>query len=539
MRRRHPDLQGRRHRLRALHGGHEARPRQLRLHRQRPLRHAGPDLHGGPRRGRQGLGRGGRRPWRARDRARLGGQRRRLRLLQRHDRLRRRGQDRDGHGQSDGFVAKYDATAMLEWMVQLGDTGNDQANAVAVDASDNVYVVGNFSNKVTFQTMPTATTITGGPGIFVAKLDKSGKPQWANGYTGNGIHVRRRSPSAPTAPPSPSRGSPAAISPSAPRRSIPWTRPTTPTASSSPSTPRAARSAGSGRSRAAPSTRTRPCTGWRSTRTGASFVVGSAKGDVDFGDTLPVDDARQRPELRVCPLHQPRRHHLEAAFVGQDNTVQTRRWGGPGPGRRHVPDRRLPGSAARLPRDEPGRAPWARRSSTNATFVVRLDGSGSGVWGKAFTPTNLGSPERQHRLGRLHHRRRRLFSRARGRLLHRLAGDPPGPVADAGADAGSDAGDGGRWTRGATPARAARSPARAAGTGWRSSSPPTSAPSCGQRSSATPTTTRSTAWRSTPARSNPLGASAVAGQFAKSVNVGGGPVSCIGSNDIFFARLAP
>jgi hypothetical protein len=92
---------------------------------------------------------------------------------------------------SDAFVAQYDPKGALRWVVPLGDIYDDQATAVAVGANDDVYVAGYFIYKITFPTMP-PSTITGGPGIFVVRLDKDGHTKWGRGYVGNpnvGAHV--------------------------------------------------------------------------------------------------------------------------------------------------------------------------------------------------------------------------------------------------------------------------------------------------------------------------------------------------------------
>jgi hypothetical protein len=94
---------------------------------------------------------------------------------------------------SDAFVAQYDPKGTLRWVVPLGDVYDDQATAVAVGESDDVYVAGYFTDKITFATTP-PSTVTGGPGIFVARLDKDGHTKWGRGYVGNlstGAHVAK------------------------------------------------------------------------------------------------------------------------------------------------------------------------------------------------------------------------------------------------------------------------------------------------------------------------------------------------------------
>jgi hypothetical protein len=91
---------------------------------------------------------------------------------------------------SDAFVASYSPTGTLNWMTQLGDTGPDQVTALVVDGSGNVFVTGNFDNKLTFASPSTVSPITNGAGLFVAKLDNAGTVKWAKGFVGDaGAHV--------------------------------------------------------------------------------------------------------------------------------------------------------------------------------------------------------------------------------------------------------------------------------------------------------------------------------------------------------------
>ena len=95
---------------------------------------------------------------------------------------------------SDNFVAKLDAAGNYLWAVQLGDNQSSSITALAVDATGNVYVAGNFSSyNLTFG--------AGGPRLFnssaeneafVAKLDGTTR-QWlwarrAGGTGSDGIN---------------------------------------------------------------------------------------------------------------------------------------------------------------------------------------------------------------------------------------------------------------------------------------------------------------------------------------------------------------
>ena len=80
-------------------------------------------------------------------------------------------------GNQDIFLAKLDASGQALWAVRAGNTDDDIGHAVAVDAADNVYVSGYFSNSVTFGSF----TLNGNGAMlgFLAKYDSQGMCQWA------------------------------------------------------------------------------------------------------------------------------------------------------------------------------------------------------------------------------------------------------------------------------------------------------------------------------------------------------------------------
>ena len=74
-------------------------------------------------------------------------------------------------GSEDAFIVKYDSGGVVQWMSQVGTTGQDFARGIAVDASGNRYVTGISSGDL------------GGPnhGIsdaFIVKYDTVGPVQW-------------------------------------------------------------------------------------------------------------------------------------------------------------------------------------------------------------------------------------------------------------------------------------------------------------------------------------------------------------------------
>ena len=70
----------------------------------------------------------------------------------------------------------------LEWVKQVGGTGQDEAFSVAVDAAGNVYTTGSFSHTVDFDPGEGIFNLTvppQGEDMFIQKLDASGNFLWA------------------------------------------------------------------------------------------------------------------------------------------------------------------------------------------------------------------------------------------------------------------------------------------------------------------------------------------------------------------------
>jgi len=74
-------------------------------------------------------------------------------------------------GKQDAFLAKYDATGALLWTRQLGTTGPDESNSVAIDLSGNVYISGRTLGSL-------GGLNAGSDDVFVAKYNNSGGLLW-------------------------------------------------------------------------------------------------------------------------------------------------------------------------------------------------------------------------------------------------------------------------------------------------------------------------------------------------------------------------
>jgi len=86
----------------------------------------------------------------------------------------------------DAYIAKYDPSGNLIWIVNLTGNGFDTFLDIVADNSGNVYVSGSFNSTVV--TLGTQTLTGGGPSYnyFLAKINASGQVVWAkNSQSGN------------------------------------------------------------------------------------------------------------------------------------------------------------------------------------------------------------------------------------------------------------------------------------------------------------------------------------------------------------------
>ena len=83
-------------------------------------------------------------------------------------------------GQYDVYVAKFDPDGMHLWSKRFGDLNSQVANAVAVDAAGNVVVAGDFAGAMDFG--GGALTSAGNTDIFIAKLDPNGAHLWSKRF---------------------------------------------------------------------------------------------------------------------------------------------------------------------------------------------------------------------------------------------------------------------------------------------------------------------------------------------------------------------
>lgn len=89
-------------------------------------------------------------------------------------------------GTLDGFVVKYSGSGQFQWIRQIGGTGADCGQDIHIDAANNLYVTGYFSNSVVLNSTQNAI---GGSDALLVKYDINGLCTWSGniGGTGNDI----------------------------------------------------------------------------------------------------------------------------------------------------------------------------------------------------------------------------------------------------------------------------------------------------------------------------------------------------------------
>lgn len=91
-------------------------------------------------------------------------------------------------GGTDVFLAKYDPSGRLDWLLQAGGPEDDQGFDIAFDAERNIYLTGAFIDSATFRgvTGPEKTVTGSGQTIFLAKYAPTGALLWVRTGTSDG-----------------------------------------------------------------------------------------------------------------------------------------------------------------------------------------------------------------------------------------------------------------------------------------------------------------------------------------------------------------
>jgi PKD repeat protein len=87
----------------------------------------------------------------------------------------------------DVFVAKYSAAGQHLWSQRFGGVGDDIATAVAIDRGGNILMAGSFAGTVDFGGGP--LTSAGESDIFVAKYSPAGVHLWSRRFGGAGLDM--------------------------------------------------------------------------------------------------------------------------------------------------------------------------------------------------------------------------------------------------------------------------------------------------------------------------------------------------------------
>ncbi len=93
------------------------------------------------------------------------------------------------NGGNDAFLAKYDTSGVLIWVISSGGNGSDEGCSLNLDNDGNIICGGLFSSTATFGTKSGPTmnkTSIGGHDIFISKYSPAGILQWVSSAGGQG-----------------------------------------------------------------------------------------------------------------------------------------------------------------------------------------------------------------------------------------------------------------------------------------------------------------------------------------------------------------
>lgn len=90
----------------------------------------------------------------------------------------------NSRGDSDIFLAKYNAQGKLVWVKQEGGSDADAPYGIGKDKQGNIYLTGDFGRTATFGSFSLKSI--GYNDIFLAKYDENGNCSWAKRYGGSG-----------------------------------------------------------------------------------------------------------------------------------------------------------------------------------------------------------------------------------------------------------------------------------------------------------------------------------------------------------------
>jgi hypothetical protein len=90
-------------------------------------------------------------------------------------------------GQNDLFLAQYNGTdGTHRWSKNVSGSMGEAAKAIAIDGANNIYVTGYFQGAINFGTGTLRVPFTSDLDVYVAKFNSSGTNLWAKNWTNNG-----------------------------------------------------------------------------------------------------------------------------------------------------------------------------------------------------------------------------------------------------------------------------------------------------------------------------------------------------------------
>lgn len=86
----------------------------------------------------------------------------------------------------DAFISKHDGAGSLIWAKRLGGTAGTTAEAITIDANNNIYIAGAFGGTADFDPGPGVYNLTsaGGADVYTMKLDSAGNLIWVKQLAG-------------------------------------------------------------------------------------------------------------------------------------------------------------------------------------------------------------------------------------------------------------------------------------------------------------------------------------------------------------------
>jgi hypothetical protein len=90
------------------------------------------------------------------------------------------------NGGSDIFIVKYSPSGSIIWAKNFGGVGDDESTCISIDADDNIFIGGwFFSTSISFGSYTLNEAVSNiSTDLFIAKLDSSGNVVWAKSAGG-------------------------------------------------------------------------------------------------------------------------------------------------------------------------------------------------------------------------------------------------------------------------------------------------------------------------------------------------------------------